>query len=285
MAQAHSLTATIEMRDDLIDASTIPALAHDEAGVMAREELQRFLALVETLSGDDWEQPTDCTEWNVRDILAHQAGAYAGFTSWSEFRRQITARPTAGQMQVDALNKRQLADRAGRTPVDLIGELRTVGPKAIRTRQRLPWPLRKLTIPLGPPLGTIPIPYLTDLIYTRDTWMHRADISRATGRAFMQTTEHDGRVIALVVRDLARTLKDTLRGRTVVFDLSGAAGGRYRIGAMAEPTVIVKMDVVDFNRLASRRLTPQAAKDQGRVILSGDRSFGDQGGAGTSVPY
>ena len=56
--------------------------------------------------------------------------------------------------------------------------------------------------------------------------MHRADISRATGRAFLQTAEHDGRVIALVVRDLARTLKDTLRGRTVVFDLSGAAGGR-----------------------------------------------------------
>ena len=285
MAQAHILTATIDMRDDLIDALTIPALAHDEAGMMAREELQRFLALVETLSGDDWEQPTDCTEWNVRDILAHQAGAYAGFASWSEFRRQITARPTAGQMQVDALNKRQLADRAGRTPVDLIGELRTVGPKAIRTRQRLPWPLRKLTIPLGPPLGTIPIAYLTDLIYTRDTWMHRADISRATGRAFMQTTEHDGRVIALVVRDLARTLKDTLRGRTVVFDLSGAAGGRYRIGAMAEPTVIMKMDVVDFNRLASGRLTPHAAKEQGRVTPSGDRSFSDEVLAATSVPY
>lgn len=285
MAQAQILTATIEMRDDLIDALTIPALAHDEAGMMAREELQRFLALVETLSGDDWEQPTDCTEWNVRDILAHQAGAYAGFTSWSEFRRQITARPAAGQMQVDALNKRQLADRAGRTPVDLIGELRTVGPKAIRTRQRLPWPLRKLTIPLGPPLGTIPIEYLTDLIYTRDTWMHRADISRATGRAFLQTAEHDGRVIALVVRDLARTLKDTLRGRTVVFDLGGAAGGRYRIGAMAEPTVIVKMDVVDFNRLASGRLTPQAVKEQGRAILSGDRGFGDQVVAATSVPY
>ena len=285
MAQAQILTATIEMRDDLIDALTIPPLAHDEAGVMAREELQRFLALVETLSGDDWEQPTDCTEWNVRDILAHQAGAYAGFASWSEFRRQITARPAAGQMQVDALNKRQLADRTGHTPVDLIGELRTVGPKAIRTRQHLPWPLRKVTIPLGPPLGTIPIAYLTDLIYTRDTWMHRADISRATGRAFMQTTEHDGRVIALVVRDLARTLKDTLRGRTVVFDLGGAAGGRYRIGAMAEPTVIMKMDVVDFNRLASGRLTPHAAKEQGRVTPSGDRSFSDQVLAATSVPY
>ena len=285
MAQAHILTATIDMRDDLIDALTIPALTHDEAGVMAREELQRFLALVETLSGDDWEQPTDCTEWSVRDILAHQAGAYAGYTSWSEFMHQVTARPAPGQMQVDALNRRQLADRAGHTPVDLIAELRTVGPKAIRTRQRLPWPLRKLKVPFGPPLGTVPIEYLTDMLYTRDTWMHRADMTRATGRAFRQTAEHDGRVNALVVRDLARALKDVLHGRTVVFDLGGAAGGRYRIGTMAEPTVIVKMDVVDFNRLASARLTSQAAKEQGRVTLSGDRSFGDQVLAATSVPY
>ncbi|HSN77674.1 MAG TPA: maleylpyruvate isomerase family mycothiol-dependent enzyme [Anaerolineae bacterium] len=285
MAQALSLKATIPMRDDLIDAATIPALAHEEAGVMAREELQRFLTLVETLSGDDWEQPTDCTEWSVRDILAHQAGAYAGYTSWGEFKRQITAKPAPGQMQVDALNRRQLADRAGRTPVDLIGELRTVGPKGIRTRQRLPWPLRKLKVPFGAPLGTVSVEYLTDLLYTRDTWMHRADIARATGRAFAQTAEHDGRVTALVLRDLAHHLKDTLRGRTVMFDLSGAGGGRYRIGTMAEPTVIVKMDVVDFQRLASGRLTSQAAKEQGRVTLSGDRSFGDQVLAATSVPY
>lgn len=285
MAQTHFLTATMDMRDDLMDASTIPALVHDEAGIMAREELRRFLDLVETLSGDDWDQPTDCTAWSVRDILAHQAGAYAGFTSWSEFKRQVTARPAAGQMQVDALNQRQLADRTGCTPLELIGELRAVGPKAIRTRQRLPWPLRKLTVPLGPPLGTIPVEYLTDLIYTRDTWMHRADIARATGRTLIQTAEHDGRVTALVVRDLARGLKHILRGRTVVLDLAGAAGGRYRIGTMAEPTVIVKMDVVDFHRLASGRLTAQAAKDQGRAAFSGDRGFGDQVLAATSVPY
>ena len=285
MAQAQLLTATIPMRDDLIDALAVPDLTHDEAGGMARKELQCFLALVETLSGDDWEQPTDCTEWSVRDILAHQAGAYAGYTSWSEFRRQVTARPGPGQMQVDALNRRQLADRVGRTPVELISELRAVGPKGIRTRQRLPWPLRKLPVPFGPPLGTVKVEYLTDMLYTRDTWMHRADIAQATGRPFVQTAQHDGRVTALVVRDLAHTLKGMLRGRTVVFDLGGAGGGRYRIGTMAEPTVIVKMDVVDFHRLASGRLTAQAAKDQDRVVLSGDRSCGDEVLAATSVPY
>ena len=285
MTQSQTLMALIAMHDNSIDTAGIPALGHEEAGIMAREELHRFLALVESLSSDDWNQPTDCTAWTVRDMLAHQAGAYAGFASWSEFKRQMTAKAGPGQMMVDGMNDRQLADRAGREPSELISELRTVGPRAIRTRQRLPWPLRKLRAPMGPPLGTTSIEYLTDLIYTRDTWMHRADIARATSRPFAQTAAHDGRVVALVMRDLSRVLAEQLRGHSVVFDLGGPAGGRYRVGKMAEPTAIVKMDVVEFNRLASRRLTPQVARSQGLVMISGDHSLADLILAETSVPY
>jgi uncharacterized protein (TIGR03083 family) len=296
MAQAYSLMNAVEMRDDTLDAGQIPALGHAEAGVMAREELNRFLAVVESLSGDDWQQPTDCTEWTVRDILAHQAGSYAGFASWGEFKRHMSAKPGPDQMQVDAVNARQLADRTGHSPADLIGELRQVGPKAINTRQRLPWPLRKLPIPFGPPLGTVAIEYLTDLIFTRDTWMHRVDICRATGRAFAQTPEHDGRIVALVLRDLAYKLTEHLRGQSVIFDLSGPAGGRFRIGKMAESSAILKMDVLEFNRLASERISTEdrlaseristeEARAQGLVSVSGDHSFAGQLLSQTSVPY
>jgi uncharacterized protein (TIGR03083 family) len=267
------------------DASQIPALDHAEAGRMAHEELNRFLALVESLSGSDWEQPTDCTEWIVRDMLAHQAGSYAGGASWAEFRRQYSTRPGPGQLLVDAANAKQLADRAGRNPAELIGELRRVGPAAIRARQRLPWLLRILSVPMGPAIGTAPISYLTDLIYTRDTWMHRADICRATGKPFVQTPEHDGRIVALVMRDLAKKLEGCLRGQSVIYDLSGVAGGRYRIGSTLEPTAIIKMDVLQFNRLASGRLTPEAAKAQALVTISGDRDFSNRMLAQTSIPY
>ena len=57
------------------NAADIPKLTHAEAGVLAREELTRFLHLLETLDSDDWNQPTYCTQWTVRDMLAHQAGA------------------------------------------------------------------------------------------------------------------------------------------------------------------------------------------------------------------
>lgn len=281
----ESMSQTYPVRREAIPAGQIPALGHAEAGAQDRTEVDRFLAVVESLSGDDWEQPTDCTQWTVRDILAHKAGSYAGFTSWDEFRRQVSARPGPGQMAVDAMNARQLADREGHSPAELIDELRRVGPQAIRTRQRLPWLLRKLPVPFGPPLGTVPVEYLTDLIYPRDTWMHRADICRATGKAFSQTPEHDGRIVALVVRDLAEKLKEPLRGQSVIFDLSGPAGDRYRIGPLAEPSAVLKMDVVEFNRLASDRITSKEALAQELVTISGDRSFAERVLAHTSVPY
>jgi hypothetical protein len=188
-------------------------------------------------------------------------------------------------MLVDAANARQISDRAECSPAELINELRNVGPAAIRSRQKLPWLLRVLTVPMGPPLGTVPVAYLTDLIYTRDTWMHRVDICRATGKNMVQTSEHDGRIVALIIRDLAKKLDAHLFGQAVIYDLTGTAGGRYRIGNTPEPTAIIKMDVLTFNRLASGRLTAEAVRSESLVTTSGDRNFADQLLNNTSVPY
>ena len=52
------------------------------------ENEERFLALVTSLSEDEWEKPTACPLWNVRQILAHVTGAAASYARWSEFKRQ-----------------------------------------------------------------------------------------------------------------------------------------------------------------------------------------------------
>jgi hypothetical protein len=38
--------------------------------------------------------------------------------------------------------------------------------------------------------------YMTDVILTRDPWMHRMDITRATGTEPQLTAEHDGVLVA-----------------------------------------------------------------------------------------
>ena len=132
----------------ILEAANIEPLTHAEAGQMARTELARLLELFKSLSSGDWEKPTDCSLWNVRQILAHQAGAYAGFASWGQFIRQwsrIFVKPQPGQYSVDLINQRQVEDRAQVTVSELIAELEEQGTKAITTRQRLPGFMRALS--------------------------------------------------------------------------------------------------------------------------------------------
>ena len=75
-------------RPSLSDAASIPSLTHTEAAEMAAVELERFLTLVESLSPADWDKPTTCTLWNVRQVVAHVTGAAASYARWSEFKRQ-----------------------------------------------------------------------------------------------------------------------------------------------------------------------------------------------------
>jgi uncharacterized protein (TIGR03083 family) len=266
-------------------AERIPELAHREAGQLARAEMARFLALVETLRGDDWAQPTLCTAWNVRDILAHQAGAYASSASLAEFRRQVIGNPYVKEeaMQVDAINRRQLEDRQDHPPEALLAELRYAAPRAITNRQRLPWVLRALPVPFGPPLGTAPLSYLMDNIYTRDTWMHRYDICTATGRAMELTAEHDGRITALVVRDLANIL-GPLPGRGFLLALSGPAGGSWAFGPQPAGTTI-RMDALDFHVLASGRAGAANMVARGKASFSGDTAFAQEMLGRFAVPY
>ena len=274
-----------EVESSVQEARSIPKLTHREAGQLATAELERTLTLLESLSAEDWQQPTACTLWNVREMAAHLAGACAGYASWAEFKRMYIQNPyiKEADMQVDGINRRQVEDRADASPAALIAELREVGPKAIRTRQRLPWLVRVIPVPFGPPLGTKPIGYLTDLIYIRDMWMHRLDICRATGRDMTLTADHDGRIMALTMRDLGLKLHSQLGGRTFRMELTGPSGGTFDFGQGAAPAVTIQMDTLDFNWLASERMTA----DEAMLVVStqGDTEQARWFLAHSAVPY
>ena len=275
------------VRPALVQARAILPLSHREAMGMATLELERFLALVTSLSEDAWEQPTACPRWNVRQMLAHVTGAAASYASFAEFKRQNSfkvQRPyrASGLSFLDSLNQIQVNDRAAAPPAALIDELRTVGPRAIATRARLPVLLRALRVPL-PALGLVPVGYLTDLIYTRDMWMHRLDLCRATGREMVMTPEHDGRIVSLVMRDVAKKLTATLRNTSMVYHLSGGVDGTWQLGAKVPPATTLHLDVVNFNLLASGRLTPEEAWSC--VSLEGEAALAREALKHTNVPY
>ncbi len=271
-------------------AAAIPKLAPPEVIPLARVELERFLALVETLTSADLNQPTDCTLWSVKDIIAHQASHVFGLTRFGEFMDQFNplrarAYTAKGMNGLDAANQRQIDLRAQWSRAQLIAEMRDHKESSFAGRQRFPALLRRVTVPVPGSNLRVSLGDLIDNIYTRDMWMHRADICRATGREMVQTADHDGRIVALVVRELDHTLKASLTGQTVLYRLTGPAGGEWIIGGNSRPEAQITMDVLEFNRLASGRSTAQQVLDQGLAQITGDEALAELALRQTVVLY
>ena len=256
----------ISTPQSLFNAAEIAYPTADEAHSLMQTEVERLLKLVEGLEPDDWSKPTACSEWNVRDILAHQAGGYAGGSSYGELIRQVRNRPEPGQLMEDAINAFQLRERADKSPQELIEEVRQVGPVAARKWAYHFRPLRWISLPHRD-AGKLSIRHLNWVIHSRDTWMHRLDICRATGREFEQTRAHDSRIAELVMLDVAENLRRKYDGPALVFELTGLAGGAWQIGK-GEPAATIRMDVLEFNIFASGRDPYVAAHS--KMTITGD---------------
>lgn len=248
-------------------AERIPYTNADEAHALMQTSLDRLIRVLERLASDDWSKPTACTEWDVHDVVAHQAGGYLSGFSYSEMLRQYTKPPKAGQLPEDAINALQVGERKDISPAELIAELKRVGPQAIHN-----WAYGFNVIkwihaphPIG---GFMSLRYLMWIIHIRDTWMHRLDICRATNHPFEQTREHDGRIIELVVLDTAKKLNKRLNGRTITITLTGVAGGRWQIGS-SDPAAEMEMDALDFNIFVSGRYSYEDGMK--RAHISGNK--------------
>ncbi len=246
-------------------ASDIPPVAHAEAGKLSRTEFERVVAVLELLEGADWQQQTYCTEWTVREMAAHLAGSMTGSTTLAEFLRQNVRHPYVKEAinSVDGTNRLQIEERANKTTAEIIAEFRQNGPIAIKNRQKLPWLVRQIPIPAAKNFG-----YLMDIIYPRDEWMHRYDICAATGKKMVITPEHDGRLIDLVLLDIAKKLRKQLVMRNITLQFTGALTGTYQFGRKATPDCTLEIDVFDFNLRASERISVEEALR--RTAVSGD---------------
>jgi hypothetical protein len=151
----------------------------------------------------------------------------------------------AGGMLVDGINAVQVRERAATAPDRLIRDLAEAGARGVRRRQRLPAFLRAVPLPFGPPTGTKPLGYLMDRIYTRDAWMHRVDIARASDRPLHLTADHDGRLVADVVAEWAAS-----HGQPFRLTLTGPAGGTWSAGTDGATSTL---DAVEFCRTVSGR--------------------------------
>ncbi len=211
------------------DVRTIRPIRGREASELADREYGRFLDLVRRVEGDEWARPTDCALWNVHEIVAHQVGHGEAWSSlramFHQYRIGLPLARRRGMQPVDAVNEVQVREREGMPPDELVRRLDAVRAGAVRGRARRRW-MRPLRFPT-PGIGWTSLGKLYDVILTRDTWAHRVDVARATGRELVLTADHDGRIIEDLVADWAR-----LHGRPFALRLLGPAGGVFGAGAI-----------------------------------------------------
>lgn len=216
---------------------------------LAATEYDRVVELLRGLSPADWSTATRCPGWDVRAMAAHLLGMAEMAASVREQRRQVKLAEKRGGVFIDALTAVQVEERADMTPNEIITRFAVTGPKAARGRKRTPWFVRRMRMPQPQQVGgreeSWTLGYLIDVILTRDPWMHRIDITDATGATQVLTAEHDGVIVDDVVREWAGR-----HGQPFSLRLTGPAGGSWSEGTGGPQ---LELSATQFCRAASER--------------------------------
>jgi uncharacterized protein (TIGR03083 family) len=233
-----------------IAVERIPAIAHDEAMRLATVEWERLLSVVDDLQGEQWLRPTDCPDWNVKEMLAHLLGMLElqsdGEERMRQFKIATAIAAQTGSRRLDAMTALQVREHAALSSDAVRRALHGAVPRGLAARSAATAEQRAAAYASGlAGEDAWTFGYLFDIIHTRDPWIHRVDICRAVGRAVDLSPDHDGRLVADVVADWARR-----HGQPFTLSLSGPAGDRFSAGGGGPD---LELDAVEFCRILSGR--------------------------------
>jgi len=220
---------------------------------LAATEYQRCTDVFRALTPAQWQAPTCCPAWDIRQMAAHMLGMVEMAASIREsFRQQRKAGKIAdreGSTHLDALTGLQVDERTDWTPQQITDKYAARAGAAVAGRRRTPPFVRSRTMSVSQDINGAPEPwtfgYLIDVILTRDPWMHRLDIAAATGTEPRLTADHDGVIVADVVAEWA-----SRHGKEFTLTLTGPAGGTWRQG---ENGPELTLEAADFCRATARR--------------------------------
>jgi uncharacterized protein (TIGR03083 family) len=198
-----------------------------------RADLAAFLA---TLTPEQWQAPTLCTDWRVHDMVAHVI-SYADLDT-----RGLLALAARGRFRLSRINAAALARHDTRSPAQLVALLADqLQPRGVRAA-------------LGGRVGLV------------EALIHHQDIRRALGRPRPIPAERllPALRVALIAPDIGGLSR--IRGiRLVTTDLGFSAGAGPQVRGTGEALLMAiagRRDVVsELSGPGQRNLPPTSAAD------------------------
>lgn len=245
-----------------INAATIPITNHTDGPGLLEAGMTAMSEQLDALEDADWLKQTDCTDWDVRGMVAHLVGSADELPRpWRTGSRFLRGHRLYPQMApLDARNQIQLDDLADLDGPALRARYRELRPGAVAGARRAPAPVRALKVPSGlPGVPKIQLGYLFDVICLRDIWMHGVDIACATGKRRVAGPA-DAPAIEQVIRDLGREW----RGPSVRLTLHGVLDASWVLGT-GQVKAELEADAIELCRSLAGR-----PADRQPILVSGD---------------
>jgi len=248
--------------------------------------LAELLSLLKSLSDEDWQKPTVCEGWSVKDVALHLLGVEVGnlsrrrdghkinqnINTWEEL---VVAVNDSNQSWVEAsrrISNHLLLDLLELTGTQMWAYFASLDPYA-----------------MGPSVswvGTKPCKVWVDIAreYT-ERWHHQQHIRDAVGKPGLKQPRYFSPVLQAYMLALPRTYQEVLAadGTSVAVTITGAAGGSWSITSlggdwrlysglpdMQDAHVILQDDLAW--RLFTRGIQRETAREQ--MLFDGDQSLG-----------
>jgi len=243
------------------------------------DEWAEIVALGNDLGPEQWDSPSECPGWTVRDLVSHMVGTERSLLGEPE---PPEPPPTPHvKNEVGASNERWVAERRHRPGSYVLAEFAAVTVRRLAELRSRP---AARFDEVGPsPVGMVP--YREFLaVRVMDCWVHEQDIRVATGRP----GRIEGEPAAVALGRIAAAMPFVVgkraaapEGSSVRFEVTGPGGRRLDIAVRGgraapveepdwEPTATVTLDAGTFWRLGCGRISGDDAVGRGLVRLAGD---------------
>jgi uncharacterized protein (TIGR03083 family) len=206
-----------------------PAAPSDTPGLLAAydQSMRALVDLGSTLREEEWDLPTDCPGWSVKDVVAHVAGLEGWLAGDDVPQVEVPQRPHVTN-DVDRFIERFVEARRGRSGAEVVEELAGI---LTRRQAQLYGEVQELDTVIVGAFGPAPA---EQVLGTRilDVWTHEQDVRHAIGRPGNLDTAAAAVAVHRFELGLPRAVARTAAiepGQAVVLDLSGPLMGRMGV--------------------------------------------------------